>query len=221
MLEYPLQACRQTLLVLRRIQLCVPFIRLRNRLNDVQRHDINRMLQKQYGMLQWEQGSGKTLAAIAVGLHQMGIQGVHSTWVVSSAISIRNNWNVVLPNYGLPYVFVERLADLKRIRPGDFVLVTLGKLGQLRRHIKRWIKRHGQNVMLVLDESNEISNPDSVRAKATRSAFRRCRMKLLLQAQAHETISRSLRPSWNCSATTPSICSAGAKPCIPMRKSWT
>lgn len=148
-------------------------------LNGIQRRDINRMLQKRYGMLQWEQGSGKTLAAIAMGLYRVQNQGVHSTWVVSSAISIRNNWDVVLPNYQLSYVFVERLKDLERIKPGDFVLVTLNKLGLIQRHIKRWVKRHGHNIMLVLDESDEISNPNSVRAKASLSCFRRCRMKLL------------------------------------------
>lgn len=148
-------------------------------LNDIQRRDINRMLQKRYGMLQWEQGSGKTLAAIAMGLYRMQHQGFHSTWVVSSAISIRNNWDVVLPNYGLPYVFVEDMEDLVRIKPGDFVLVTLNKLGTIQRHIKKWIKRHNQNIMLALDESDEISNPYSKRAKSTLSCFRRCRMKLL------------------------------------------
>lgn len=147
-------------------------------LNDVQRYDINLMLQKRYGMLQWEQGSGKTLAAIAMGLYRMQHQGIYSTWVASSAISIRNNWDVVLPNYDLPYVFVERLKDLERIKPGDFVLVTLDKLGMIRRHIKKWVKRHNQKIMFVLDESDEISNPYSKRAKSTLSCFRRCRMKL-------------------------------------------
>ena len=146
-------------------------------LNDVQCRDINRMLQKRYGMLQWEQGSGKTLAAIATGLYRMQNQGLHSTWVVSSAISIRNNWDVVLPNYGLSYVFVEKLEDLAHIKPGDFVLITLNRLGMLQRHIKRWVKRHHQHIMLVLDESDEISNPNSVRAKASLSCFRRCRIK--------------------------------------------
>ena len=148
-------------------------------LNNIQRRDINLMLQKRYGMLQWEQGSGKTLAAIAMGLYRMRNQGIHSTWVVSSAISIRNNWDVVLPNYGLSYVFVERLADMNRIKPGDFVLVTLNKLSLFQRHIKRWVKGQHQNIMLVLDESDEISNPSSMRAKAALSCFRRCRMKLL------------------------------------------
>lgn len=149
------------------------------RLNDIQRHDINLILQKQYGMLQWEQGSGKTLAGIAVGLYRMERQNVHSTWVVSSAISIRNNWDVVLKNYNIQYTFVERLADLRHIRPGDFVLLTLNKLGQLQRHIRRWIKQHNQKIQLVLDESDEIANPDTVRAKASLACFRRSHFKLL------------------------------------------
>lgn len=149
------------------------------RLNDIQRQDINRILQKRYGMLQWEQGSGKTLAAIATAMCRMKKQRIHSAWVVSSAISIRNNWDVVLPNYGLPYVFVERLADLERIRPGDFVLITLNKLGPYQKQIKKWIKRHNQKICLTLDESDEISNPESQRTKASLACFRRCRMKLL------------------------------------------
>ena len=106
-------------------------------LNDLQRQDINRILQKRYGLLQWEQGSGKTLAAIATGMYRMEQQGLHSTWVISSAISIRNNWDVVLKNYSLSYVFVERLKDLERIRPGDFVLMTLNQMSKYRRQIKK------------------------------------------------------------------------------------
>lgn len=148
-------------------------------LNDTQKHDINLILQKRYGLLQWEQGSGKTLAAIATGMYRMEQQGLHSTWVISSAISIRNNWDVVLKNYSLPYVFVERLKDLERIRPGDFVLMTLNKMSQFRKQIKKWVKLHHQKIQLVLDESDEISNPSSVRAKAALDCFRRCWSKLL------------------------------------------
>ncbi len=148
-------------------------------LNDIQRHDINLMLQKRYGLLQWEQGSGKTLAAIATGMYRMEQQNIHSTWVVSSAISIRNNWDVVLQNYGLSYVFVERLKDLERVRPGDFVIMTLNKMGQFKKQLQKWVRMHGQRIQLVLDESDEISNPGSVRAKAALACFRRCRTKLL------------------------------------------
>lgn len=148
-------------------------------LNDLQRHDINLVLQKKYALLQWEQGSGKTLAAIAVGLYRMERQGIRNTWVVSSAISVRNNWDVVLKNYSLPYIFVERLEDLERIKPGDFVLITLNKVGQYKKRLSKWLKQQRRKIQLVLDESDEISNPGSIRAKAVLACFRRCRMKLL------------------------------------------
>ncbi len=148
-------------------------------LNDIQRHDLNISLQKRYALLQWEQGTGKTLAGIATGLYRMQRQGVHHTWVVSTAISIRNNWDLVLPNYGLSYVMVERVKDLDRIKPGDFVLITLNKLGEYRKQIKRWIRIHNQKVQLVFDESDEMSSPSSIRTKAVLDCFRRCRFKLL------------------------------------------
>lgn len=149
------------------------------RLNDLQKHDINLMLQKRYGLLQWEQGSGKTLAGIAVGLYRMERQNIHHTWVVSSAISIRNNWNIVLPNYGLSYVFVEHLKDFARIRRGDFVIVTLNAMRKYRRHIKKWLRLHNQKIQLVFDESDEIANPDGQNTKSCLDCFRRCRCKLL------------------------------------------
>lgn len=103
------------------------------KLNDIQRHDFNLMLQKRYGLLQWEQGSGKTLAGIAYGMYKMEREHIHHTWVVSSAISIRNNWDEVLANYELPYVFVEDLFDLAYIQPGCFVLITLNMVSTYRK----------------------------------------------------------------------------------------
>lgn len=149
------------------------------RLNEIQRQDLNRILQKRYGLLQWEQGSGKTLACIAAGLYRMAFQHIHSTWVVSSAISIRNNWDVVLSNYNLPYVFVQRLSDLERIKPGDFVLLTLNAVSKYKKQLRHYIRLHSRKIQLILDESDEITNPDSVRTKACLACFRRCRAKLL------------------------------------------
>ncbi len=147
--------------------------------NAIQKHDIDLVLQKRYALLQWEQGSGKTLAAIITGLYRMQHQHIHSTWVVSSAISIRNNWDEVLSIYGLSYVFVERLSDLERIQPGDFVIMTLNKVCTLKKQIARKLRRLNQKVQLILDESDEISNEDSQRCKAVLSCFRRCWGKLL------------------------------------------
>lgn len=149
------------------------------RLNDTQRHDLNLILQKRYGMIQWEQGSGKTLAGIAAGLYRMQTQNIHHTWVISPAISIRNNWDVVLPNYGISYVFAEKLSDLQKIKHGDFVIATLNFVSKYQKQLKRWVRMHNQKIHLVFDESDEMSNPSSVRSKAVLDIFRRCRMKLL------------------------------------------
>ena len=149
-------------------------------LNDIQKHDINLVLQKRNMLLQWEQGSGKTLAGIATGLYRMERQNAFCTWVVSSAISIKNNWDVVLPNYRLPYVMVNRMKDLEQIKRGDFVIITLNMLSKYQRQIKSWVKAHGGKIALCFDESDEMTNPSSLRAKAVLNIFRRSRFKLLM-----------------------------------------
>ena len=148
-------------------------------LNPLQSHDVNLTLQKRYAFLQWEQGSGKTPAAIFTGKHRVGMGAVHSIWVISSAISIRNNWDVILKGAGFSYVFVERLADLQRIRPGDFVILTLNKVSQYKKQIGRYIKQLGYKIQFIFDESDNISNPSSKQTLSVLSCFRRCKYKLL------------------------------------------
>lgn len=149
-------------------------------LTDLQKQDINRLIQKQYGLIQWEQGSGKTLAGIAVGTYRMQEQNAFCTWVISPAISIKNTWEVAMQNYGKPYIMLTRSSDLDNIQQGDFVLVTLNMLCKYRKQIKKWIRLHNQKVAFCFDESDEMSNPNSRRTKAALSCFRRCKFKLLM-----------------------------------------
>ena len=150
------------------------------RLNETQKHDLNLILQKKYHLLQWEQGAGKTLAGITVGQYRMLYQGAVNTWVVSTAISIKNNWDTVLPNYSLPYRMVKRLADLDKIQSGEFVIITLNMLRKYQKQIKKYIKCRNQKVCLVFDESDEMTNPRSKNAKAVLDCFRRVRFKLAM-----------------------------------------
>lgn len=149
-------------------------------LTDLQKQDINRLIQKRYGLIQWEQGSGKTLAGIAVGTYRMQEQNAFCTWVISPAISIKNTWEVAMQNYGKPYIMLTRSSDLDNIQQGDFVLVTLNMLCKYRKQIKKWIRMHNQKVAFCFDESDEMSNPNSRRTKAALSCFRRCKFKLLM-----------------------------------------
>lgn len=140
-------------------------------LNPLQSHDVNLTLQKRYAFLQWEQGSGKTPAAIFTGKHRVEMGAVHSIWVISSAISIRNNWDVILKGAGFSYVFVERLSDLQRIRPGDFVILTLNKVSQYKKQIGRYIKQLGYKIQFIFDESDNISNPSSKQTLSVAQVF--------------------------------------------------
>lgn len=148
-------------------------------LNDTQKHDLNLILQKRYHLLQWEQGGGKTLAGIATGRYRMERQGARNVWVVSTAISIKNNWDLVFKNYGMTnYRMIRTLTDLDEVRDGEFVIITLSMLSKYRKQIKRHIKMRQRNVDLVFDESDEMTNPDSKRTKAVLDCFRKVRFKL-------------------------------------------
>ena len=73
---------------------------------------------------------------------------------------------------------VNKLVDLDKVQRGDFVLITLNKLGKYRKQVKRWVRIHNQNVALCFDESDEMTNPSSLRTKSVLDCFRRCRFKL-------------------------------------------
>ncbi len=146
--------------------------------NEMQKHDLNLCLQKRNVILQWEQGSGKTLAGIAVGKYRMERQNAKCVWVVSTAISIKNNWDIVLANYNIPYRMVSKLSDLSEIKDGEFVIITLNMLSKYQKHIKKFIRRKSQKVCLVLDEGDEMSNPNGKRTKAILNCFRKVKYKM-------------------------------------------
>lgn len=86
-------------------------------------------------------------------------QGARNVWVVSTAISIKNNWDLVFKNYGMTnYRMIKCLADLDKVQDGEFVIITLNMLTKYRKQIKRHIKMRNQNVCLVFDESDEMTN---------------------------------------------------------------
>jgi hypothetical protein len=75
---------------------------------------------------------------------------------------------------------IKKLSDLDAVQDGEFVIITLNMLSKYRKQIKRHIKIRNQNVCLVFDESDEMTNPDSKRTKAVLDCFRRVRFKLAM-----------------------------------------
>jgi len=150
------------------------------KLNERQLLDTARILSKPYGILQWEQGSGKTISALAQHAYRIKHNNIFCSFVVSTAISIHNNWDVVLPFYGVDYLLIRTWEDVAKIRRGQLVLLTLDMLIRLQRHVKKFVKRHSQKLFLLFDESDAITNIESKRAMAVKNCFRRLRYKTLL-----------------------------------------
>lgn len=150
------------------------------KLTQNQKEDINKLLQKNYAFLQWEQGSGKTFAGIAQMEYRFKYNNIRNAFVVSTAIAINNNWQECLEAYHYDYIRINSYSDIRNIKKGQIVLITLDMLNALQKHIKKYIKMESQKVMLILDESDSISSQNSKRTKAVLNCFRRVRYKVCM-----------------------------------------
>ena len=150
------------------------------RLTDMQKHDVELLLSKRHGYLQWEQGSGKSLAGIAMADYRFKTEDIMHTFVVGPAIAIQNTWNEILDLYGKDALLVKNLHDVNKIADHKYILLTFGMLIKYRTYIKKYLKRTGYRSMLLLDEADNISNLSAVRSKATLSCFQKMKFKALL-----------------------------------------
>jgi hypothetical protein len=150
------------------------------RLNEMQLLDTNRILQKRYGFLQWEQGSGKTLHGIANAVYRILFNRVLQVFIVSTAISIRNNWADVMPEFGIPAVLIDGLKDIGRLKDRRIALITVDMACKYRKQLRRYAKMKGQHIALIFDESDAITSVGSKRTKAMLEIFRRVHYKTLM-----------------------------------------
>lgn len=155
------------------------------RLNDRQLYDTNLTLQKRYAYLQWSQGAGKTVSGTAQGMYRLAHGQTDYVFVVSSAISIETTWAPFLEKYQIPHKVIRCRADLRRVYPGDFVLITLGRTKNYQRQIQKIVRLASRRLFLIYDEAQNSSaleeNEDVGKlTKATLACFRSLKYKLLM-----------------------------------------
>ena len=155
------------------------------RLNERQLHDTNLTLQKRYAYLQWSQGAGKTVSGTAQGMYRLAHGQTDYVFVVSSAISIETTWAPFLAKYQIPHKVIRSPRDLRRVYPGDFVLITLGRVKNYQRQIQKIVKLANRKLFLIYDEAQNSSaleaNEEVGRlTKATIACFHSLRYKLLM-----------------------------------------
>lgn len=150
------------------------------KLNNVQKTIVNKMLQKKYGYIQAEQGSGKTLMSISYALHRKEFTNVKNVFVIAPSIAINGTWMTTLENYKIPYIALNKISDIQDIKQDDFILVTFNMLVKLQKHIKKYLKKISNNYVLIVDECDSICRIDSKRTKATLGTVKKAKYKLLL-----------------------------------------
>jgi predicted RNA methylase len=143
--------------------------------NDMQFNDLGIILQKNYGILNWQQGCGKTAASFAWAQYKKQ----RNTFIIGPALAVNLTWVTFMEVNGISYVNLQKYKDLRKIKPGDYILASLDFVIKFERQIKRYMKLIGHKANLIFDESDEITNAASKRTKAVNSCFRRAKRKLL------------------------------------------
>lgn len=164
-------------------------------LNNVQKEITNKLLYKRYGMLQAEQGSGKTLMGIHLGL--VRLKTVNNVFIVGPAIAIKGTWQQCMEDYNISYKMINSLSELKNIKTGDFVLLTFSMLSKYSRFIKKYLKSIKYNIQSIVDESDNICNLSSKRSKVTISTLYKSKYKLLLSGTLSRNDISELYPQYN------------------------
>ncbi len=149
------------------------------RFTPLQKHDMNLMFQKDYGLLNWQQGSGKTAVAYHYARYQMVSKTVRNTVVLAPAIAIHLTWAPFLARMGRPYVVASRPEHIQNAPEGAFVIVSLSMIGALKRDLMRFMKLRSRKICLIFDESDEITNPLAIRTRTSLAIFRRAKRKIL------------------------------------------
>ena len=146
---------------------------------ELQKHDLNLVMQKRYSLLNWQQGSGKTAAVYHRAKYLLKMGKVRNVIILAPAIAANMTWNPFLAINRENYRFVRHTRDLDSVARGCFLIVSTSLLSKLKRPLMGFVKRQSRKLCLVFDESDEITNPQSQRSRYVLSIFRRLRYKIL------------------------------------------
>lgn len=159
-------------------QLLFPHLNARTiRLNEMQKVDLGLIFQKRYDMLAWEQGGGKSVAGMTWLKYWNNCY--KNAFIVAPAIAVKTTWFERLSIYGFDFLMIESVSDISKIKPGQIVLISFERLVMYERFIKKFIKCLAYKIALLVDESDELTNPFSQRTQATINCFRKAKLKLL------------------------------------------
>ncbi|MEG0500097.1 MAG: DEAD/DEAH box helicase family protein, partial [Rikenellaceae bacterium] len=80
---------------------------------NLQKHDLGLAFQKNYLLLNWQQGSGKTAAAYHYAKYQLHEKKVTNIVVLAPAIATSITWEAFLTLHNEKFIVAKRLKDLE------------------------------------------------------------------------------------------------------------
>ncbi len=146
---------------------------------ELQKHDLNLVMQKRYALLNWQQGSGKTAAVCHRARYLLKYRKVRNVIILAPAIATNMTWMPFLTINRERFRMVRNNADLETVPEGVFLVLSTSMLGKLKRGLAKFIRRTSRKLCLVFDESDEITNPSSQRTRHILTIFRRLKYKIL------------------------------------------
>lgn len=145
-------------------------------LTNIQKEDTALMLRKQYGILNWQQGIGKTVASYAI----CERRNVRLRIILSKPLAIKNTWIPFLKRNKEEAILIKKESDLDLTKKyWCITLNTLARSKRLQKRIKKTLRQISNKVQLIVDESDNLCNRSTSFYKSTRSALRKCQYKLL------------------------------------------
>lgn len=161
------------------------------KLTDVQKEDIGKVMMKRYGFLNWEQGCGKTVAGYAVAKYRKAKLNI----ILAPALAISETWAKFLNQNGESYKAIKKLSDIDfSVNYWLFTFNSLGGKQKIYKRLRRLLRQVNNNIQLIVDESDELSNRSSKRYKMARAAFSHCKYKLLMTGTATRNNAAELYP---------------------------
>lgn len=146
---------------------------------NLQQEDLNKIMQKHYGLLNWQQGSGKTAAAYHWAMRLLSEKRVKNAVILAPAIAVNMTWIPFLKMNSCDFLVVRTLKDTENIPLGKTIVISTSLLTRLKKGLMKFMKEKSRKICLVFDESDEITNPTSQRTRNVLDVFRRARYKLL------------------------------------------
>ncbi|BBI90793.1 helicase [Tenacibaculum phage PTm5] len=144
------------------------------KLTKIQKEDIGKVLTRKHTLLGWSMGGGKSVALLCmikyINKHKLS----KNVFVTAPAIALDLTLKNFLSHNGVDFIEIKNANQLKNIKDGKVVLMTLGRLSMSKDSVKEFVKSKSNKVSILFDEVDEIKNRLSKRSRAVINAFRRC-----------------------------------------------